>query len=440
MKKLLQKRDQLRAALKAFKDKLQAGESLSAEEQAELDAKAEELQQVLAKIETQKASLAKLEELTQVVEEEDFTPVASTEAIQIAAANKLPNSVPADRGIQEPSTIEEFLYTAFYDKRNAEKKGLQYVDYSAEQRFDTGSKGGFMIPTRLLAGVREYARTALHVRGEAIVLPAGSPPDGEVTIPFLDQEAVDGVNRIEAGIEITWINEGGSKTVTDTNYRTLSLRPEEVAAIIPLTDKLIRNAASMVAYVSRRLGIAVAHAEEKKFYTGSGVGTPLGFINSGAELTVARATGGAISFADIKAMEPYVYDPMGTAKWYGNRAVKAQLLSLVGDGGGATNIIKVDQSTGQISIYGRPFRLTPYTAALGTKGDFCLCNFEEYVIKDGSGPIVETGYRSNDWQQNKTSVKITSNVDGKATNKAPFAEEDDLLISPFVVLDVPSGS
>lgn len=431
MNKLLKKRDQLKVELKAFRARLEAGEEFSAEEQTSFDAKLAEYQAVRGQIAAAQA-FDSLEEA-----EQELAPVASAESYTEQKASPLPNAVPADRGVQEPSTVEEFLHLAFYEKEKANKV-LEYRNYGAEQRFDTGSKGGFVIPTRLLAGIREYARTALNVRQDAMVMPAGSPPDSEVQLIALDQEAVDGTNRIEGGVQVNWINEGDTKPNTDSNYRMISLRPEEVAAIIPLTDKLIRNASAMVSYVSRRLSIAVAHSEEQKFFKGLGVGTPTGFIGSSAALSINRAGANAISFADIKAMEPYVYDPMGTAKWYGNRAVKEQLLSITGDGGGATNIIAVDRSTGEITIYGRPFRLTPYTSALGSLGDFCLVNFSEYAIKDGSGPIVETGYRSNDWAQNKTSVKITSNVDGKPLNTAPFAEEDDTLISPFVLLDVPA--
>lgn len=430
MKELLKRRDQLKALLQSYRSKIEAGEILSAEEQSDFDAKLSDYRAVREQI----VSAQAFDSLGD--DSDDLGPVASAEIYASNKADRLPNHIPAPSQPQEPSTMEEFLHMAFYDK----KKAIAQLEYRAEQRMDTGSKGGFVIPTRLLSGIREYARTSMHVRSQALVIPAGTPPDGEVSIPALDQEAVDGVNRIEGGVEVTWIDEGAAKNETDANFRTVNLRPYEVAAIIPLTDKLIRNAGAMVAYVSSRLNVAVSRAEEKKFFTGSGVGTPTGFIESAAALTVARTTGGTISFADIKAMEPYVYDPAGTAKWYGNRAVKAALLSLVGDGGGATNIIRVDASTGEISIYGRPFMLTPFTKAIGTKGDFCLVNFSEYLIKDGSGPIVETGYRSNDWAQNKTSVKITMNVDAKPFNLAPFAEEDDVLISPFVVLDVPAIS
>jgi HK97 family phage major capsid protein len=432
MKELLKKFDALKAQLKEYRAKLEADQELSVEEQEDFDAKLKAFQSIKMQIAT-----AQSFDSLDIEEEEELGPVASVSGYSERKTERLPNSIPAPSQVQEPATIEEFLHLAFYEKKKANQV-LEYRNYSSEQRFDTGSKGGFVIPTRLIAGIREYSRSALNVRSEAMIIPAGTPPDSEVQLIALDQEAVDGVNRIEGGVEINWINEGDTKPNTDTNYRMISLRPEEVAGIIPLTDKLVRNAAAMVAYVSKRLGIAVAHAEEAKFFTGTGIGTPTGFINSNASLAINRAVANTISFADIKAMEPFIYDPMGTAKFYGNRAVKEQLLSIVGDGGGATNMVKLDQSTGQITIYGRPFRLTPYTSAFGSLGDFCLVNFSEYAVKDGSGPIVETGYRSNDWAQNKTSVKITSNVDGKPMNVAPFAEEDNTLISPFVLLDVPA--
>ena len=78
--------------------------------------------------------------------------------------------------------------------------------------------------------------------------------------------------------------------------------------------------------------------------------------------------------------------------------------------------------------------------ALGLRGDVGLFDLQEYVIKDGSGPIVEVGYAYLQWEKNQRSIKITFNVDGRPWMTRPYRDEDNYEVSPFVVLDLPGES
>ena len=61
-------------------------------------------------------------------------------------------------------------------------------------------------------------------------------------------------------------------------FREIRLEPNEVAAHVVVTDKLLRNSAAAGALVSSLLRKAIIAAEEDAFLSGNGAGQPLGII------------------------------------------------------------------------------------------------------------------------------------------------------------------
>ena len=76
--------------------------------------------------------------------------------------------------------------------------------------------------------------------------------------PGLDQGNANGVY---AGVQVTWIAEGAQKPETEPLFREIRLEPNEVAAHVVVTDKLLRNSAAAGALVSS-LRKAIIAAEE----------------------------------------------------------------------------------------------------------------------------------------------------------------------------------
>lgn len=367
--------------------------------------------------------------------EEEKEEGANAKSVAAKAYSK--NFIPGLSGKKEFESLADFMAAAITNPNDSRLAGL----YKSEQSMGTGSKGGFLIPTQFIAEVKSVKESDALVRPRAQVIPAGTPPDAEISFPALDQEPNSSdQNQVFAGVVIEKVEEGGTKPLTDVNYRLITLKPSEMAARIPMTDKSLRNAPAIGTWAANLLRRATFAFEDVQFLRGNGVGGPKGVIDSGAAYAVARAVSNQIAFADIKALYSHFKGLESVARWVASYSAFQELLDLVGDGGGATNIIKVDQSTGNVSIYGIPVVRHDRVRALGSKGDLGLYDFSQYVIKDGSGPLVETGFASGQWEANKRSVKITWNVDGSPWTTQPYRDEQDFEVSPFVVLDVPAGS
>lgn len=314
-------------------------------------------------------------------------------------------------------------------KREARSGDDDFIGGRAEQRMDTGAQGGFLIPQQFRTEILRVAAEQSIVRARATVLPAGSPPDAEITIPALDQTGAAPSN-VFGGVTVSWIGEGGAKPETDATFREIALQPKEVAGHIVLTDKALRNSAALGAFVADVLPAALSQAEELAFMTGNGVGKPLGFRSSAARYQQARTTGGTIKYADLVEMLSRV---LGTGVWIISKRAMPTIAQIQDNSGGAGTGAYVF-SPSMNTLFGLPVKwIQRGAAALGAEGDVCLVDLSYYLIKDGSGPFIAASEHVH-FTSNKTVVKCFTNVDGQPWLTEPFTGEDGNDYSPFVVL------
>jgi HK97 family phage major capsid protein len=188
--------------------------------------------------------------------------------------------------------------------------------------------------------------------------------------------------------------------------------------------------------ISAQARLAVIGAEENAFYNGNGVARPLGILQSPSSITYARATANQISFADISGM--YARIRMvgeGPLVWIASQTTIPQLTAIVDAG---SNNLWVQNAAVNVppSLMGFPVMFHERSVALGTAGDLILCKLNYYLIKDGSGPFVQTSPHFY-FTSNKTVLKIFWNVDGAPWLNEPIPLEGSTsnTVSPFVVLN-----
>ena len=331
----------------------------------------------------------------------------------------------------------EFLHSVRFQP---EDERLQYVEKEArEQSMGVGVEGGFAIPTQFLPGLRMVDPQGVIFRPRCTVIPAGSPPDAMVTLPALDQGAAQ---NVYGGMTVQWIDEGDTKPETDLRLREIKLTPHEVAGHTILTDKLLRNWQAAASTIETMLRLCLAGAEDTAFMSGTGVGQPLGVINSPARIDIGRAGAGAIAFADVYGMYARAKQG-GSLVWIGSQTILPQLITMTDAG---TNSVWLPGNMNSIgagaansppgTLFGIPLVFNERSAALGTAGDLMLVDLSYYLIKDGSGPFVATSQHVH-FTTNKTVIKIFWNVDGQPWLNEPLPLEGSVAntISPFVILN-----
>lgn len=347
-------------------------------------------------------------------------------------ARKTPEPTPGGDEQEQFRDFGEFLQTVKYNPHDPALRAKEMSD-KTQKRFMNmgfGAGGGFIVPEQFSNDIKMVSDQAAIFRPRAQVIPAGDPPDAAITIPALDQSGARGVY---AGVQVTWIGEGEQKPETEPAFREIKLEPNEVAAHVVITDKLLRNSAAAGALVSSLLRKAIIAAEEDAFLSGNGAGQPLGILGHPATINVGRAGANLISYADITAM--YARAKFGgSLAWIGSQTILPQLMNMQ-DANQNGNIWQPNAREGAPgTLIGLPFLLNDQSPVLGAEGDLILVDLDYYLIKDGSGISISMSEHPL-FTQNRTIIKAFWNVDGQPWLSTPLLARDGVsTVSPFVAL------
>ena len=329
---------------------------------------------------------------------------------------------------KEFKSIGEFIHSVRYAPHDPR---LEYLAEQRAQSMGVGSEGGFAVPTQFRETLLAVTPQQAIFRPRATVIPAGSPPDSEISMPALNQGAAE---NMYGGIAVQWIGEGDTKPETDLALKEIKLKPHEVAAHVVITDKLLRNWGAASALISAQLRLAIIAAEETAFYNGNGVARPLGVLQSPARINYARAVANQIAYADIVGMYARLRMNMSPV-WITSQTTIPQLATIADAG---NNNLWMPSAVAGLppTLMGIPVLFHERSVALGTAGDLILADLSYYLIKEGSGPFVMASEHVY-FTSNRTVIKVFWNVDGSPWLSEPIPLEGSVAntVSPFVVLN-----
>lgn len=327
-----------------------------------------------------------------------------------------------------PNDFGEFLHAVRFNNHDPR---LEY----REQQMQVGADMGIMVPSVFIDQIMSFPPQIAVVRSRAQVIPAGVPPDAELTIPALNQSTDQ---NMFGGITLTWVSEGQAPSGATAKMGDLKLQPNEVAAYVVVTNKLLNNWTAAGIFIQNLLRKAAAAGEDYQFLRGNGVGKPQGAIGSKCEIAYKRATADTIVYADVVGMLERARGEAGHV-WVASRTCLPQLANIRDTGNNNLFIINASLGT-PANLFGIPLVWNERSPVLGSKGDLMLADFSYYLIKDGSGPFIAASEHVY-FQQSKTVIKLSWCVDGKPWPQAPLQLEGSsaasATVSPFVVLDVP---
>ena len=324
----------------------------------------------------------------------------------------------------------EFLRAVVTNPRD---KRLEYVESNIERREQSvvdGTKGGFMVPPQFRQTLLEVPIQEAVLRARCQTIPAGDPPDSPITIPTMDQSA--GKGKL-SGVDVVWVDEGGTKTETDMYLKEVTLTPHELAGYVVATDKLLRNWTAAGAIIANKLRQAMVHAIETTIMSGDGVGKPMGLLNSGATIKIARNTASSILWTDIRAMYARALFG-GNLVWVGSQTILPQIMNMKDDS--SALVWQPNARDGEPNrMLGIPFVINNRNPVLGAQGDLALLDLNYYLIKEGSGPYVAASEHVY-FTSNKTVIKAFLNIDGQSwlSTSLPLEGSTANTVSPFVVM------
>jgi HK97 family phage major capsid protein len=301
------------------------------------------------------------------------------------------------------------------------------------------SDGGFLVGQDQVTTVRQRMYETGQLLSRVFQLPIGPNSNGVKLMAVDETSRADGARY--GGITSYWLDEGGTKTASKPKWRPMELSLKKVAALVRVTDELLADATALEAWIMKYLPLELKFKAEDAIVSGSGAGMPLGFLNSGATVAVARTTPGTIVYEDIVNMYSRFYGPSlsnANSAWFIDQSAMPALfsMSLQIGAGGIPVFLPANGIAGKpfSTLFGLPVIPAEYLSALGTKGDIMLADLSQYTLID-KGEVQSASSIHVYFVTDETAFRFVYRVDGQPEWNAPLTPKNGgPTLSPFVVL------
>ncbi len=307
-----------------------------------------------------------------------------------------------------------------------------------------GSQGGYLVPPQfsqmIWDGMNEMPDNLMQycdtytVTGESLTFNANA-------------ETSRATGSRYGGIRAYWLAEAAQKTASMPTFRQMKLEPHELAALVYVTDKLLRNAPALESYLRKAATEEIMWLVNDAIINGTGAGQPLGIMNSPALISIAKETNQPADTVELENINKMYARLLSRARagaaWYINQDVEVELETLsanVGTGGfpvylpsptGFPTITEMPNSR----LKGRPVRPVEFMQTLGDKGDMLLANLGFYAL-GVQGGIQEAMSIHLRFDYNETAFRFVFAVDGQPWIASPLTPaHGSNTLSPFVTLD-----
>lgn len=302
------------------------------------------------------------------------------------------------------------------------------------------SDGGYLVQTDFSAELLKpiYELGAIASRVDRTTVSAAS---NGMTFNAVDETSRATGSRY-GGVQAYWLAEAGTKTASKPKFRQVELKLKKLIGACYATDELLADAAALQSVISESFRNEFTFMVEDAFFNGDGVGKPLGIMNSGALIPVAKESGQAadtIVAENIMKMWARMAAPMRAgAAWYINQDVEPQLFSLslaVGTGGipvymPANGLAGAPYGT----LMGRPVLPVEYAGTVGDLGDIVFANFGAYKAIDKGSMTGESSIHVQ-FLTDETTFRFVYRVDGQPKwNSAVTPFKGSNTQSPFIAL------
>jgi len=315
------------------------------------------------------------------------------------------------------------------------------LDFCAANNQTIGSQGGFLVPPEFsqeiisgLYGASDslIARTTnLNITGDSITFPA----DAEIS-------RVNGSRH--GGVAGYWKSELPIAAMTESNptLREVKLEPECLTVFVKVTDKLLMNGGPAVGqWINGAAQDEVNFKVGDAIVNGNGVGQPLGFLQSGALISVAKdgsQTAATLSASNVDRMHLRLPANLRAgAIWLHNQDAEGEIANLE-DGNGNALMRRNFMLDGSMvnSLYGIPLVPCEYMPTLGSAGDLTLCSLQSYITATRGGTRSDSSIHLN-FDKLTTAFRFLLEIDGSPKNLVPTTPyQGSSTVSPFVTTAV----
>jgi len=227
------------------------------------------------------------------------------------------------------------------------------------------------------------------------------------------------------GIEARWRSEKSKMDSSNIDTGALGVDLHSLFAFTHLTEELLEDAPRLAARLSVKAPAAVRWKLNEAIRYGTGVGQPLGYMNSKALVTVAKESGQTMKLVAenvANMVSRLLPSSFNRAHWEINPELLSALMMLkIGD-----MPIWTPPSTGFNNapggfLLGRPIRFTEHARALGTVGDIQLIDPYGYYMPVKQGGLKFAQSMHLKFDTNEQALRWTFRAGGQTKLSKPVA-------------------
>lgn len=272
---------------------------------------------------------------------------------------------------------------------------LIYQNSASGLNESVSSEGGFMLENDFIQDMFDVMMSESQVANRIRMIPIGANTNRLRTLGIDETSRANGSRW--GGVQAYWIAEAETVTKSKPKFREIDMALQKLLALCYVTDDLLQDATALEAIVKQAYADEMSFKIDDAIINGSGVGMPIGVLNSDALVTVAKEkdqVAGTIKYENILKMWSSVPARLrANVVWYINQEIEPQLYTMalnIGTGGAPVFLPSGGASSSQYStLLNRPIIPIEQCSPLGKKGDIILTDPTQYIGIDKKAPTAD---------------------------------------------------
>jgi HK97 family phage major capsid protein len=310
------------------------------------------------------------------------------------------------------------------------------------------SDGGYLIPpnfsTALLEEMNQESMLLSLLDQYSLTVGNGT------TLPYVEETSRATGSRF-GGVRAYWRQQGDTVDPSKIKYGELEIKLKDLMAVGYATNEMLSDAVFTGDILQRAFASELAFVAEDSVINGTGSGQPLGFLNSGCKIEVAKESGQANdSLVGQNVVKMWSRMPARfrrTAVWLYNTELEPDIAALslytTAASGASTAtaalplVIPAGTGINQTqfaTLYNRPLIPMEQCAAAGTVGDIILADPQQYLWITKGGMDAQSSMHVR-FLYNEQTFRITFRADGQPKKKSavtPYKGSNS--VSPIVTV------
>lgn len=300
----------------------------------------------------------------------------------------------------------------------------------------SGTTGGYLVPEEYSTSLLQVAHMNNEITSRVQVIPV-SRDSGRW--PALDQyitpTAGSGQTATAAGVVATPKSAGQELDKTEPSFEMLEWRLHKVGGYTEVDNELLDDSPMSIEALLRGLFVvAIGAKNERNILRGSGVGEPLGILNSTAFVNVTPATDNSFTWPDVGNMFAKYRGAGGTPYWLIHQSVWPDIMSMESSTG--ATVWQANAAAGSpATINGIGILSSEHLPQANNSGNVVLADLTAYVMWQRSGISVDFSEHAA-FRADQGAWRFTQRTDGKPWLRVPITLADpqgSYQVSPFVV-------